>query len=306
MDTIILETKRLTKKYAEQIAVDHINLHVCRGQIYGLLGRNGAGKTTTIRMIMGLLRPSHGEVRLFGNPFNSKRHTTYRRIGALIENPSFYENLTGEENLKLIASLRGIHRTDTVKNALEMMGLSNEKTKKVSKYSLGMKQRLGIAMAIMHEPEFLILDEPTNGLDPVGIQQMRLFIRSLCEQGVTILISSHILSEIEQLADTVGIIHEGRLLEETPMPEIHHRNRHFVRFKVTSVARAIPILEQKLSIHDFEVVDDQMIRMYEIERDLAQINRELNNNDIGVSEICVTKSSLEDYFVKVTGGVTIG
>lgn len=298
---MILETNGLTKKYGEQTVVNNINIHVCKGQIYGLLGRNGAGKTTTIRMIMGLLRPSHGEVKLFGNPFSFNCKSTYQRIGAIIETPSFYENLSGEENLELIASLRGIHRSDTVKNALELMALSNERTKKVSKYSLGMKQRLGIAMAIMHEPELLILDEPTNGLDPVGIQQMRLFIRSLCEKGVTILISSHILNEIEQLADTVGIIHKGRLLEETSMKDINHRNRHFVRLTVTSAAQAVPILEQKLSIRDFEVIDDKTIRIYEIQRDMALVNRQLNSSGIGVSEICVSKSSLEDYFVKVTG-----
>ncbi len=307
MDSMVLETNGLTKKYAIQTVVNNVSLHVKKGQIYGLLGRNGAGKTTTLRMVMGLLAPTHGDIKVFGATLNARNALMYKRIGSLIEAPSFYENLTGQENLELIASLRGIHRADTVANALGTMALTDAARKKVSKYSLGMKQRLGIAMAIMHDPEFLILDEPTNGLDPIGIQQMRLFIRSLCEEkGVTVLVSSHILSEIEQIADVVGIIHEGNLLEETTMSEIHRHNRQYIKLTVSSVPQAIPLLERKLSIRDFEAVDEHTIRIYEVEQDMAFANKLLNDNDIGVSEISMMKGSLEDYFIKVTGGVTIG
>lgn len=306
MDNIVIETSGLTKKYTNQTVVNDVSLHVKKGQIYGLLGRNGAGKTTTLRMIMGLLSPTHGDVKIFGTT-NTRNGSIYKRIGSLIEAPSFYENLTGQENLELIASLRGIHRTDAVVNALEKMDLIDAARKKVVNYSLGMKQRLGIAMAIMHEPEFLILDEPTNGLDPVGIQQMRLFIRSLNnEKGMTVLVSSHILSEIEQIADMVGIIHQGSLLEETPMNEIQRHNRQYVKLTVTSISKVIPILEKKLLIRDYEAVDDHTIRIYEIEQDMGKVNKELVNNDINVSEISIMKGCLEDYFIKVTGGTTIG
>ncbi|MGE5422411.1 MAG: ABC transporter ATP-binding protein [Ignavibacteriales bacterium] len=307
MDNMVLETKELTKKYGSHTAVNNVDLHVKKGQIYGLLGRNGAGKTTTLRMVMGLLTPTHGDIKIFGAPLKASNASIYRRIGSLIEPPSFYENLTGQENLELVALLRGIHQADTVANALDKMELTDAARKKVSKYSLGMKQRLGIGMAIMHDPEFLILDEPTNGLDPIGIQQMRLFIRSLCmEKGVTVLISSHILNEVEQVADMVGIIHEGNLLTETAMSEIHCYNRQYIKLRVSSVPQAIPLLEQKLSINDFEVIDEHTIRIYEIEKDMASVNKLLNDNDIGVSEITVMKGSLEDYFIKLTGGVTIG
>lgn len=307
MDNMVLETKGLTKKYGSQTAVNNVDLHVKKGQIYGLLGRNGAGKTTTLRMVMGLLAPTHGDIKMFGANLNNRNAAMYKRIGSLIELPSFYENLTGQENLELVALLRGIHQKDTVANVLDTMALTDAARKKVSKYSLGMKQRLGIAMAIMHDPEFLILDEPTNGLDPIGIQQMRLFIRSLCvEQGVTVLLSSHILSEVEQIADMVGIIHEGCLLTETAMSEINRHNRQYIKLTLSSIPQAIPLLEQKLFIHDFEVIDDHTIRLYETEHDMASVNKLLNNNDIGVSEITVMKGSLEDYFIKLTGGVTIG
>lgn len=213
MENWVLETKALTRKFDKQIAVDNINLHVPKGQIYGLLGRNGAGKTTTLRMIMGLVQPTSGEIEIFEKNLMKNKKEIYPRIGSIIENPGFYQNLTGSENLKILARLRGVHRSDAIEYALSTVGLDKEPEKIVSQYSLGMKQRLGIAAAIMHEPELLILDEPINGLDPIGIQEMRNFLIKLCKENhVTIVISSHILSEIEQLADNIGVIHDGKLL----------------------------------------------------------------------------------------------
>ena len=302
-----MDTNALTKQYGTQVVVNKLNMNVKKGEIYALLGCNGAGKTTTLRMIMGLLKPTSGEVRIFGEKLNTNNSKVFQRIGALIEAPSFYENLTAQENLELIASLRGIHNENAINSALILVGLECENKKKVGKFSLGMKQRLGIALALMHEPELIILDEPTNGLDPIGIQQIRVLIRDLCNQkNTTFLISSHILSEVEQLADRIGIIEKGNLLEETYMDDIGKYNRHYVKMAVSNAMQTIPILESKLGIFDFEIEDDNTLKIYEIERDMAEVNRVLNNASIGVSEISMNKGNLEEYFIRVTGGHTIG
>ena len=302
-----MDTNALTKQYGTQVVVNKLNMNVKKGEIYALLGCNGAGKTTTLRMIMGLLKPTSGEVRIFGKKLNTNNSKVFQRIGALIEAPSFYENLTAQENLELIASLRGIHNENAINNSLILVGLESENKKKVEKFSLGMKQRLGIALALMHEPELIILDEPTNGLDPIGIQQIRVLIRDLCNQkNTTFLISSHILSEVEQLADRIGIIEKGNLLEETYMDDIGKYNRHYVKMAVSNAMQTIPILESKLGIFDFEIEDDNTLKIYEIERDMAEVNRVLNNASIGVSEISMNKGNLEEYFIRVTGGHTIG
>ncbi|WP_312648194.1 ABC transporter ATP-binding protein [Aminipila sp.] len=304
---MILETFGLTKQYGTQLAVSDLNIHVKKGEVYGLLGRNGAGKTTAIRMVMGLIQPTKGDVILFGEKMIVPTKQSFNRIGALIETPAFYENLTARDNLRIIADLRGTQSKDSIDKALTLVNLENEKSKKVKQFSLGMKQRLGIAMALMHEPEFIILDEPTNGLDPVGIQQIRLLIKKLSvEKGATILISSHILSEIEQMADTIGIIHQGRLIDELSMDEIKRRNRHYVKMTVSDMARTIPILEKGLNITDFEIKNDRELKIYQIEVNFEEVNRLLNKNEIGVSEISLNKGNLEEYFLKLTGGDTIG
>lgn len=304
---MVLKTVDLTKQYGTQTAVEALNMNVERGKIYGLLGRNGAGKTTTIRMVTGLLTPSAGEIYLFGEKMEKPTKPIFQRIGALIESPAFYENLTARENLKIIADLRGTQSKKSTDDALELVNLQNETTKKVKQFSLGMKQRLGIAMAMMHTPEFIIFDEPTNGLDPIGIQQIRLLIKRLStENGVTVLISSHILSEIEQMADKVGIIDKGVLMEELTMEEIRHRNRHYVKLNVSNMNRTIPILEKELLLSDFEIVNDHEIKVYHLDRELGMINRALVMNGVDVSELSVKKGNLEEYFLRLTGGVTIG
>ena len=208
MERYVIETRNITKVYGEQTVVNKVNLHVQKGRIYGLLGRNGAGKTTIMKMILGLTAITSGEVDVFGKNIKGNERRIYPRIGAIIETPGFYPNLTGTENLEIFAKLRGTAQPNAVKEALDVVGLPYRDKKLFSKYSLGMKQRLGIANAILHDPELLILDEPTNGLDPIGIAEMRNFILSLSkERGKTILISSHILSEIAMLADDIGIIH---------------------------------------------------------------------------------------------------
>ena len=221
MSDLVIETKKLTKIYGEQTAVNSVNLHVKPGRIYGLLGRNGAGKTTIMKMILGLTPITSGEVDVFGQNIKGHEKRIYPRIGAIIETPGFYPNLTGTENLEIFAKLRGTPQPNAVKNALEVVGLPYKDKKLFSKYSLGMKQRLGIANAILHDPELLILDEPTNGLDPVGIHEIRTLIRSLPEKfNCTVFVSSHLLSEVELMADTVGILNHGRLLFEGTLEQL--------------------------------------------------------------------------------------
>lgn len=303
----VIETLDLTKQYGSQISVDHLNIHVPRGKIYGLLGRNGSGKTTTMKMILNLAKPTSGTVFLFheDNQFNAIK--TYRRIGALIENPSFYENLTASENLDILARLRGKHRKDTVNHALEIVGLEKETKKPFRKYSLGMKQRLGIAAAIMHEPELLILDEPINGLDPVGIHEIRNYFVSLCrDKGTTIFISSHILSEMEQMADIIGIIHEGHLLEETFMDDLRKRNRKYAEFQVSDVSRAAYVLEKEFQLSDYSVAGQQYIRLFEKMELCPQINEIFVKNSIKVIGMNMKEEKLEDYFSDLIGGGGIG
>lgn len=299
----IIETKNLTKIYGEQKVVDNVNLHVQKGRIYGLLGRNGAGKTTIMKMILGLTTTNSGEITVFGKSITGNEKLIYPRIGAIIETPGFYPNLTGTENLEIFAKLRGTAKPDAVKHALEIVGLPYKDKKVFSNYSLGMKQRLGIANAILHEPELLILDEPTNGLDPIGIAEVRKFIRNLCnERGITILISSHILSEIALLADDIGIIHNGVLLEENSLAHLQKMNDKYVQLEVSDTARAAVILEQKLGISEYSVQADNILRIYKAHIDMALVNKTLMLENISVISSQLCNDTLEDYFKKITGG----
>ncbi|NEZ41158.1 ABC transporter ATP-binding protein [Paenibacillus alvei] len=306
MSTII-RTTRLTKQYGEQIAVHDLNMHVKKGEIYGFLGRNGAGKTTTIRMLLGLIKPTHGDVEIFGERLTDKPKEILSRIGSMVEHPGFYENLTAYENLLINAKLMGVYKRNALEEALETVGLQEETRKLVGQYSMGMKQRLGIARAILHHPELLILDEPTNGLDPIGIKEMRKLIRSLAEERkITVLISSHILSEVEQLADQLGIIHEGKLLEEISIGELHQRNRKYIEFHVSNDNKAAMLLESQAGIHDYEIHDGGWMRVYSLVGEQYKLNKLFVQHDIDVYSMTVNEDTLEDYFVKRIGGGQIG
>lgn len=303
MNNLIVETKNLTKQYGAQKSVSNLNIHVQKGRIYGLLGRNGAGKTTTMKMLLGLTKPTTGEIKIFGQNIQKNEKKLLPRIGCLIESPGFYPNLTGTENLKIFARLRGITKKNAVKSALEVVGLYYNDKKLFSQYSLGMKQRLAIALAIMHDPELLILDEPINGLDPIGIAEVRKFIRNLCtERGKTILISSHILSEISLLADDIGIIDHGILLEEESLAQLEEKNSKYIHFSVSDAAQAARLLETQLHLNNFKVADDYNIMLYDTDVSVAAINRTFIQNKIDVSESHLCEDTLEDYFKKVTGG----
>jgi len=302
-----IETINLTKAYKNQVAVNNVSLKVKYGEIYGLLGRNGAGKTSIMKMLLGLTSITSGAIKLFGNEIKGKEKAIYPRVGSTIETPSFYPNLTGEENLKLLAKLRGTTRKDAVERALQIVLLPCGDKKAFSKYSLGMKQRLGIANALMNDPEVLILDEPTNGLDPIGIAEVRSLIKDLSvREGKTILISSHQLSEIELLVDAIGIIHEGVLLEETSMDAIANINRRHILLEVSDAKKAALVLEEKLKISDFIIHDAQTIKIYDLVTAETQlINRGLLESGVEVSAISIKTGNLEAYFKSVTGGVGV-
>lgn len=303
----IIKTTNLTKVYGNQISVDHLSMSVKQGEIYGFLGRNGAGKTTTIRMLLGLIKPTNGEIEIFGENLFKNQKEILRRIGSMVEVPGFYENLTAKENLLINSKIMGIYKKNAIEEALEIVGLQDETKKLVGKYSLGMKQRLGIARALVHYPEVLILDEPTNGLDPIGIKEMRRLIKLLAEErNITILISSHILSEIEQLADTMGIIHGGKLLEEVTFDDLRKRNRRYIEFQVSNDNKAVMLLEKHFNIYDYEAHDDGNIRVYSYLGQQGKMNKLFVQNDIEVFKITMSEDKLEDYFTNLVGGGTIG
>ena len=303
MSKYVIETKNLTKQYGTQKSVADLNIHVQKGRIYGLLGRNGAGKTTTMKMLLGLTQPTSGEVTIWGKPLRTNEKKLLPRIGSLIESPGFYPNLTATENLRIFATLRGVPNRNAIKNALELVGLPYKDKKLFSQYSLGMKQRLAIALAVMHDPELLILDEPINGLDPIGIAEVRSFIRDLCnERGKTILISSHILSEIALLADDIGIIDHGVLLEEESFAELEAKSSRHIRFAVSSTTQAARILERSFHETQFTIQDDHNLRLHNLEVSVGKIITAFVENGLEVSEAYICEESLEDYFKRVTGG----
>lgn len=298
----VLRTHKLTKEFKKFSAVSNVNMNIKQGEIYGFLGENGAGKTTTIRMIMGLMKANSGQIELFSQMQSRKNRELYKRIGSIIEYPGFYPNLTAQENLEIHRRMMGVQDKESIKNSLDIAGIGEVKDKKVKEFSLGMKQRLGIARAILHNPEFLILDEPVNGLDPSGIKEIRELILELRNQrGITFLISSHILSEIQQMATKIGIIHKGKLLEEIEYDELQKRNRHYINIKVNDDKKASFILEQKLNIKDYVIWEKNNLRVYENLQGAAEINNILISNDINIDELCVRSDSLEDYFLKLTG-----
>ena len=307
MSDMIIETINLTKQYGEQKSVNNLNLQVRQGRIYGLLGRNGAGKTTTMKLLLNLTDPTSGEIRIFGKNIKKDAKKILPRIGSLIETPGFYPNLTGTENLKIFALLRGTPTRNAIQASLETVGLPYGDKKLFSQYSLGMKQRLAIALAIMHDPELLILDEPVNGLDPIGIAEMRSFIRELSSiKKKTILISSHILSEISLLADDIGIIDHGVLLEQESLVNLEEKNGRYLHFIISDPFQAAIILEKNFNTKNFIVEQGNSLRIYADHLPAALLNRTFVENGLEVSEARTCEDSLEDYFRRITGGEGIG
>jgi ABC-2 type transport system ATP-binding protein/bacitracin transport system ATP-binding protein len=299
---LIIETEALSKQYGDTIVVDKVRLHVPRGKIYALLGRNGAGKTTLMKMLLRLVRSTGGRIRLFGEDCGKPVRNIDQRIGSIIETPGFYDNLTAYENLGILMRLRGLENPKKIRETLEIVGLQDESKKPFSDYSLGMKQRLGIAAAMMHEPELLILDEPINGLDPIGISEIRALLASLSrDRGVTILISSHVLSEIEQIADVIGVMHKGRLIEEVNMEEIRQRRRKYLEFEVADPVKALEILGTTFGINDCRA-SGGILKIYDSAYPSGSLNKVLVENGLWVSKVNENQENLEDYFSVLIGG----
>ncbi len=256
-----------------------------------------------MKMLLGLTKPTTGEVTVWGKPLAGNEKELLPRIGSLIESPGFYPNLTATENLRIFATLRGVPNRDAIKDALDLVGLPYKDKKLFSQYSLGMKQRLAIALAVMHDPELLILDEPINGLDPIGIAEVRSFIRDLCsKRGKTILISSHILSEIALLADDIGIIDHGVLLEEESLAQLEAKSSKHIGFTVSDTAQAARILEKIFHEEQFTIQDDHNLKVHNLELPVGMIVTAFVENGLEVSQAVTSEESLEDYFKRVTGG----
>ncbi|QHT59564.1 ABC transporter ATP-binding protein [Paenibacillus lycopersici] len=303
MGQAILNVTGLCKHYKGVKAVDGVDMQLNQGDIYGFLGQNGAGKTTTIRMMMGLIQPTSGSVKLFGEEVGKGGSAVLRKVGSVIEYPGFYPNLTAIENLDLHRRLMGVKNKRSMEEALHTTGLWEARNRKAANFSLGMKQRLGIARAILHGPELLILDEPTNGLDPMGIKEIRLLIQELAQKrNITILVSSHILSEVEQLATKVGIIHRGVMLEESTMQALKHKNRQYIGLQVDDFDRSQRLLKGELGIRDCRMEDDGWLRVYDEGQQPGEMNRLLVREGIEVNSLVAMKDSLEDYFVRLVEG----
>lgn len=298
----ILQCKGITKQYPGTCALNQVNMEIKKGEIYGFIGGNGAGKTTLLRVITGLITETEGTVNLFGKTDKEGLERGRKRIGCLIEQPAFYPYLSARENLEYFRIQRGYPDKKCIEQALEVVNLTNTGKKKYKQFSLGMKQRLGVALAIMGKPDLLILDEPINGLDPTGIVEFREMMKFLNkEHGMTILISSHILSELEQVAERYGIIHEGRLVKEVTQEELEKDTRRYLSIKVTSAADAAAVLEQTLGISDYEVMPENELRVYEYLDNPSEITFQLASNQVRVISIAEMGSTLESYFLSVTG-----
>ena len=296
----IIETHDLCKQYGGALRVAHLDLNVPEGSVYGFLGPNGAGKSTTMKMILGLVHPTAGSIRVLGKSMDSaNRLSVLWQVGSLIESPSYYGHLTGEENLRIVQTLRGVPEKN-VREVLQIVRLDGQRGKKVAHYSLGMKQRLGLAAALLGYPKLLILDEPTNGLDPAGIQEMRELIYSLPERfGMTVVVSSHLLSEIDQMADHVSIIREGELVFQDTLEALHGHSRHHLALRTTNNAVARSLLAEKSVPCQEE--GGYLILPILADELAAQLTRFLADNRLGVVRLEERQKSLEDIFLELTG-----
>ncbi|MEH7343232.1 ABC transporter ATP-binding protein [Bacillus sp. JJ1532] len=300
MSEFIIETNELTKKFKNRYAVETVNLQIKQGEIYGFLGPNGAGKTTTIRMLLGLAKPSYGSIRIFGKDMKKEKLSVLKKIGSLVEYPSYYGHLTAYENLEAIRILLDAPKS-RIEEVLRIVRLSKEAKRPVKGFSLGMKQRLGIAAALLGNPELLILDEPTNGLDPSGILEIRELIKSMPkEHGMTILVSSHLLSEIDQMATKVGIISKGKMIFQDSIETLRQRSQSKISLKVNDTEQAWRMLLSKGIQAEME--NKQLYLPYSSDSHVSTVIHELVNSRFSVYRVQEEKKSLEEIFLELTGG----
>ncbi|MGX8833160.1 ABC transporter ATP-binding protein [Amedibacillus sp. YH-ame6] len=297
----IIECNQLSKVYKKQRALDSLNLNITKGEIFGLIGQNGAGKSTMMKLLAGLIHPSEGTFKLFGkDPIEDPY--IYRRIGTLIEQPGLYGNMTGIQNMHIKALAMGCDNEEELSALMQICGLDAKLKKKVKSYSLGMKQRLGLALSMIGDPELLILDEPVNGLDPQGITDIRnAILRVNQERNVTILLSSHILEELSKIATSYGIIKDGVLIQQMSREELDQSCKDYCLLQVHDVKKAAVVLEETCHIKEFKTIDQNCIHIYE-QVDTSEVNEILVKHGVRVSEIMMHKQNLEAYFLSITGG----
>lgn len=303
MKKVVLKTYNITKKYGEQLAVDNVNMTIKKGDIYGFIGQNGAGKTTLIRLITGLIHKSGGEIELLGANEENELNKARTMVGSLIESPSLYTNMTARENLEVSRLVRNIPGKECIDEVLNLVGLKDTGKKKVKDFSLGMRQRLGIANALLGNPKLLILDEPINGLDPMGIIEIRELLKKINkEKDITILISSHILGELSEMATTYGIIANGKLIEEISSSELSQKCRQYIDLKVDDAKKAVILLERQFGITDYEVLENNKIKIFSHLNETGAINMQLSKGGVVVEKIDIKGEKLEEYFMDRVGG----
>ena len=304
MKKVVLKTYNITKKYGEQLAVDNVNMTIKKGDIYGFIGQNGAGKTTLIRLITGLIHKSGGEIELLGANEENELNKARTMVGSLIETPSFYTNMTARENLEVSRLVRNIPGKKCIDEVLELVGLKDVEKKKVKNFSLGMRQRLGIASALMGNPKLLILDEPINGLDPLGIVEIRKLLIKLCdEKNMTILISSHNLPEMYQLANDYIFINKGEIIETLTLEELDEHCKHYLLLQSTDVCKLVNVIERKLNTTNFKVMPDNSVQLFDYIDDKELVGKTLFENEVTVTNLSNEGGTLEDYFVSMVGGI---
>ena len=305
MSDYVLRTRSISKKYGDAFAIENVSVDITQGQIYGLIGLNGAGKTTFMRSVTGLISLSSGEVELFGQTGERALQRARRRIGQSIETPAIYPDMTAEQNLEIQRIIGGVSEKGVVKHTLDVVGLAGTGTKQAKHFSLGMKQRLALAIALITDPQFLILDEPANGLDPEGIIEIRELMRRLVqERGLTLLVSSHLLDELARVATQYGIIHRGRLVKQLSAEQLALESRQCIRIITKEPARARALLQEHFAITDCQPVSATDLRVYEQTDRTGEMNTLLVHHGIVVEGIGVVEQQLEEYFLSLTGGKT--
>lgn len=304
LNDYILQTIELTKKYSHIAVLDRVNISIKKGHIYGFIGQNGAGKTTFMRIVSGLTIPDSGEILLFGKSGKNELEAQRKRIGCMIEYPAFYPYMTAYENLEAMRIAQGIPNKEMVEHCLKIVNLTNSRNKKVQNFSLGMKQRLGIATALLGEPEFLMLDEPTNGLDAVSIIEIRELLKKLAsEQQLTILVSSHILGELYQLATHYIFLHQGKVLQEITKEKLDKRCKKHISISVNNTSQATVVLERTLNTKNYTVMPDQSIELYDYVDNMQRVISALSENQLVIKNIGLSGDSLENYFINIIGGM---
>ena len=304
MSEYVIRTFDLCKKFGDRYAVDHVNMEIKKGQIFGFIGRNGAGKSTLIRMLAGLAAPTHGNMEIFSETTASGIIKAREKIGSIVETPAIYPNLTAHDNLEVQRIATGTPGKDCINEVLKLVNLENTGKKTAKKFSLGMKQRLGLASALLNNPELIILDEPANGLDPAGIAEMRETLKRInSEREITILISSHILGELSLLASCYGIIHDGKMIKQLSAEQLADDCKQCLVVTVDSAEKAVQIIESQFKTKDFEVFPQNIVKLYSNLEKSAEINETLVKSGVKVSSLVPTGQDLESYFIGLTGGI---